>query len=108
MDKPQPSLIIALVPIIAILALLLAGVWYMRRRGYSGPTGETIVRCREGHLFTTVWIPFVSFKAIRLGIMRIQRCPVGNHLTVVTPVRESELTDTERELAARYRDTRLP
>jgi hypothetical protein len=25
------------------------------------------VRCRRGHLFTAIWIPGISFKAVRLG-----------------------------------------
>jgi hypothetical protein len=58
----------------------------LRRRGY-GLAGEVTVRCREGHTFTTWWIPGVSFKALRLGIWRFQRCPVGDHWSLVTPVR---------------------
>jgi hypothetical protein len=70
--------------------------------------GNVIVRCREGHLFTTIWIPGASVKALRLGRWRYQRCPVGNHWSLVTPVRESELTEEERELAHSHRDIRLP
>jgi hypothetical protein len=73
-----------------------------------GPGGRVIVRCREGHLFTTVWIPGASFKAIRLGWVRLQRCPVGEHLTFVTPVRESDLTEQERRIAQRYDDGPVP
>jgi hypothetical protein len=68
----------------------------------------TVVRCRAGHLFTTVWIPGASLKAIRLGPWRYQRCPVGRHWTLVTPVRVDELTDDERREAAAYRDRRIP
>jgi hypothetical protein len=52
---------------------------------------KIIVRCAQGHLFTTSWVPGVSFKAIRLGRYRFQRCPVGNHWTFVTPVGDGEL-----------------
>lgn len=42
------------------LALALAGALVealaIRRRGY-GVAGNVVVRCREGHLFTTLWIP---------------------------------------------------
>lgn len=69
---------------------------------------NVIVRCRDGHLFMTIWIPFVSLKAIRLGWMRFQRCPVGNHWTLVVPVKKSELTDEERWVAAQSRDSRIP
>ena len=61
---------------------------------------ETIVRCRAGHLFTTLWIPGVSLKALRLGWWRLQRCPVGQHWTVVTPVRGDALTPEERRRVA--------
>ncbi|MCG3756406.1 hypothetical protein [Amycolatopsis sp. Poz14] len=33
----------------------------------------TIVQCSEGHYFSTIWLPLVSFKAIRLGDRRLQR-----------------------------------
>jgi hypothetical protein len=100
--------IVALLLTLAVLAVLALGVLYWRRQGYSGPGGETIVRCREGHLFTTVWIPGMSFKAIRLGMMRVQRCPVGHHLSLVVPVKGSELTDEEKRIASEYHDTRIP
>lgn len=59
-------------------------------------------------MFTTVWLPGGSFKAVRLGWLRIQRCPGGDHLAVVMPVREADLTYEERRIAAQYRDTRVP
>jgi hypothetical protein len=78
-----------------------------RRLGYKLGTG-THVRCRQGHLFTTVWIPGVKLKALDLGIARLQRCPVGNHWSLVTPVRDSDLTEQERNLARQHRDVRIP
>ena len=87
-------------------ALLLEPV-LMKLRGYP-IGGNLIVRCRQGHLFTTIWIPSASIKAIRLGWWRIQRCPVGSHLSIVTPVHEAELSDDERRLARRRHDIRLP
>jgi hypothetical protein len=77
-------------------------------RGYPPLGGRLVVRCRQGHLFTTLWIPGVSVKSIRLLWWRVQRCPVGQHWTVVTPVRSSELSARERRLAARRRDVPLP
>jgi hypothetical protein len=77
------------------------------RRGY-GVGGNVVVRCRRGHLFTTIWIPGGSLKALRLGWVRIQRCPVGGHWGRVTPVRLSELTDEERRSAGQYHDLRIP
>jgi hypothetical protein len=67
-----------------------------------------VVRCRRGHLFTTLWIPGVSVKAIRLGWWRIQRCPVGRHWSLVTPVKPEELTEDEQRLARGREDARLP
>jgi len=43
-----------------------------------------------------------------LGWWRFQRCPVGHHWSLVTPVRESELTEEERQLAHTRKDTRVP
>ena len=69
---------------------------------------NTVVRCRQGHLFTTIWIPGVKLKALDLGLARWQRCPVGEHWTLVTPVRVAGLTDEERRFAAQHHDVRLP
>ncbi|HEU5426522.1 MAG TPA: hypothetical protein VFU74_06605 [Actinocrinis sp.] len=90
-----------------ILVLLAAGTFAARLMGYKLGR-ETIVRCRDGHLFTTIWIPGASIKAVRLGMRRWQRCPVGKHWTLVSPVRDADLTDTERELAAHSHDVRVP
>jgi hypothetical protein len=78
-----------------------------RRRGRLMAM-DTVVRCRRGHLFTTWWLPGASVKAVRLGWWRLQRCPVGGHLGIVTPVRVAELTDEERQRAAQTHDRRLP
>lgn len=69
--------------------------------------GNFIVRCRKGHLFTTIWIPGASVKALRLGLWRFQRCPVGHHWSLVTAVKESELSESERRAAHENRDIRL-
>lgn len=76
-------------------------------RGYR-LGGRVVVRCRQGHLSSTLWIPAVSIKALRLGPWRVQRCPVGRHWTVVTPVRRSELSDEQLRAADAIRDTALP
>jgi hypothetical protein len=78
-----------------------------RRRG-SLFGADTVVRCRAGHLFTTLWIPGASLKAIRLGPWRVQRCPVGRHWSLVTPVRQEALDERERRTAAEHRDLRIP
>jgi hypothetical protein len=66
------------------------------------------VRCRAGHLFTTIWIPGASLKALRLGWWTVQHCPVGGHWTFVTPARRSEFTADQRQLAAGRHDLRIP
>jgi hypothetical protein len=100
-----------LLVIIAPLVLLVGGAIGItvaaRRFGYK-LGGDVVVRCREGHLFTTIWIPLMSLKAVRLGWIRWQYCPVGEHWTLVTPVRDEDLTDRERWIAEHYHDVRLP
>jgi hypothetical protein len=89
---------------IAAVALESALLWL--RTAQIG--GNVVVRCREGHLFTTLWIPGGSLKALRLGWWRVQRCPVGQHWSLVTPVRESDLTAEQRQLAREHHDIRIP
>ncbi len=69
---------------------------------------ERPVRCADGHVFTTTWVPLVSVKAIRLGRRRIQRCPVGDHWTTITPIDGTNATPEELEQAAAVRDSSLP
>jgi len=89
------------------VVLLIIGTVLARRLGYK-IGGRTVVRCRQGHLFTTIWIPGVSLKAIRLGWFRLQRCPVGHHWSLVSPVRDADLAPMERVLAERHRDVQIP
>ena len=78
-----------------------------RRSGYSIGR-NTPVRCRQGHLFTTIWIPGGSLKALRLGPWRVQWCPVGRHVDLVHPVKDAALTAAEREFAASHHDVLVP
>ncbi|HEV3172340.1 MAG TPA: hypothetical protein VGZ32_18480 [Actinocrinis sp.] len=96
-----------LFPLGLVVGVLVGGTVVARRLGYK-VGGNTVVRCRDGHLFTTFWIPGASLKAIRLGWYRFQRCPVGNHWSLVRPVKDADLTDEEREAAERFHDLRLP
>jgi hypothetical protein len=82
----------------------MSGVWLRAGR----PGGNLLVRCRSGHVYSTLWIPGVSLKALRLGWWRLQRCPVGEHWSIVTPVKESDLTERERRTAREHRDIRIP
>jgi hypothetical protein len=78
-----------------------------RRRGYP-LGGNVVVRCRRGHLFTTIWIPGVSIKSLRLGWWRAQWCPVGRHWTIVHPVRPADLSWRQRRSADAHHDVQLP
>jgi hypothetical protein len=94
------------VVVIGVLAML-AGTVIARRRGY--PIGvNTPVRCHQGHLFTTIWIPGLSIKSIRLGWWRVQRCPVGQHWALVRPVRPADLGEAELGELAAHHDVRVP
>src|SRR5262249_54517030 len=68
----------------------------LRAHGYSFG-GNVVVRCNRDHLFTTLWIPLASVKAARLGPWRFQRCPVGNHWSLVKLVNESQLSESDRQ-----------
>ncbi len=70
--------------------------------------GNVAVRCREGHVFTTIWIPGASLKALRLGPWRVQHCPVTSHWSLVRPVRPSQLSEEQRRGAAEHHDLRIP
>jgi hypothetical protein len=90
-----------------IAATILLETVAMKLRGY--PIGGNVaVRCRQGHLFTTIWVPGASLKSLRLGWWRFQRCPVGKHWSIVTPVRESDLSEEDRRIAGDNRDIRIP
>jgi hypothetical protein len=91
----------------AVIACYVAGSIVATRAGYRLGR-NAIVRCRQGHLFTTIWIPGGSLKAIRLGLWRVQWCPVGRHVDLVRLVKESDLSESEREFAASHHDTLVP
>jgi hypothetical protein len=89
------------------VGLVVGSTVIARSLGYK-VGGNVVVRCRQGHLFTTIWIPGISLKALRLGWLRFQRCPVGRHWTLVRPVRDGDLSDEDRRAAADHHDVRLP
>jgi hypothetical protein len=92
-----------------LLSIAAIAVWTLvaRRLGYR-LGANTVVRCRRGHLFTTIWIPGVKLKAIDLLVARIQWCPVGRHWSLVMPVRDADLTVEDRLFAGSHRDVRIP
>lgn len=106
-SKPRAKKTFRRTLLAAALAVDVLGTIAARRRGYKlGP--HTIVRCRRGHLFSTIWIPGASLKALRLGWFRVQRCPVGGHWTLVHPVRASDVGFVQRRRALARRDVRVP
>ena len=104
------TLVVSLVAVVVVVgvAVWLPTIW-MRRRGMkSRGTSDVVVRCSRGHLFTTIWVPGVSFKSVRLGTVRVQHCPVGRHWGKVSPVPIDQLSDAERIEAERVHDIHLP
>ncbi|MHB1930175.1 MAG: hypothetical protein ACYDEN_02210 [Acidimicrobiales bacterium] len=92
---------------LVVVALALVTVVALRQHSHVFG-GRTVVRCRHRHLFTTMWIPGASFKAVRLGSSRFQHCPVGQHWTTVRPVDPTELSDDERRVAASHEEAGTP
>jgi hypothetical protein len=67
-----------------------------------------IVRCSQGGLFETKWIPLAPFKAVRLGGRRLQRCPVHHKWETIERVDPATLTEAHRTGAAQYPAGWLP
>ena len=78
-----------------------------RLLGYKLGT-NVIVRCRRGHVYSTIWIPGVKLKGLDLVVARFQYCPVGKHWSLVVPVREKDLTEGERQFARAHHDLPVP
>jgi hypothetical protein len=91
----------------AVAVSYAAGTVAARRMGYRFGR-DVVVKCHAGHVFSTIWIPAVSFKALRLGLWRVQWCPVGRHVALIHPVRDVDLTQETRELAAASHDIPVP
>ncbi|ATL71154.1 hypothetical protein GZH49_23185 [Nocardia terpenica] len=88
-------------PLMAVAVGVVAFTLLARRLGYRLGS-NVVVRCRRGHLFTTLWIPGIKLTGLDLVIARWQRCPVGRHWSLVTPVRDTDLTEQQRQVAARH------
>ena len=97
----------AIKSLLFVAGIAVGGTLIARRLGYQLGT-NTVVRCRQGHLFTTIWIPGIKLKELDLIVARVQRCPVGQHWSLVVPVREADLTDADRQFAMEHHDVRIP
>ena len=93
--------------ILITAGVAVGGTLIARRLGYKLGT-NTVVRCRQGHLFTTIWIPGIKLKEVDLVVARIQHCPVGNHWSLVVPVRAETLSAEDRDLALSHHDVKIP
>jgi hypothetical protein len=103
----QALAIAAVLVVVGTVTVMVRFSRFPRDSGYRFGA-DVIVRCRDGHLFTTTWVPLVSLKAIRLGMVRFQYCPLCDRPTFVILMRDSDLTDTERQIAALHRDRGIP
>ncbi len=93
--------------LVVVAAGYLVGTLWATWQGYRFGR-STLVRCRQGHLFTTTWVPGASLKAVRLGWYRFQRCPIGPHWALVKPVREADVSAEALAQAKLIHDTRIP
>ncbi|MFC5004825.1 hypothetical protein ACFPIJ_44245 [Dactylosporangium cerinum] len=105
--SPLTQILIYLLAVVILAAVVVRVRRTSQQQGYRFGR-DVIVRCRDGHLFMTTWIPMMSFKAIRLGLVRLQYCPVGEHLTAVRLMRDDDLTPAERLAAGRHHDNGVP
>ena len=101
------QILIYLLAMVVLVVVVVNVARVSQGRGYRFGR-DVVVRCRDGHLFMTTWVPGMSFKAVRLGLSRLQHCPVGDHFTAVRLMRDEDLTPAERVRAGRYRDNGVP
>lgn len=66
-----------------------------------------IVQCSRGAYYESKWVPLASFKAIRLGAKRLQRCPVHHKWEMTVRVPDDAVTPEIREQAERHHDSGL-
>ncbi|MDH6120112.1 hypothetical protein ABH930_004141 [Kitasatospora sp. GAS204A] len=62
---------------------------------------RTVVRCAEGHLFSTSTFPMQQLGAARLGPGRLIRCPQCGRMRSSVPADVSVLTAPQLERALR-------
>lgn len=69
---------------------------------------EVIVRCSGDGYYRTRWIPLVSFKSIRFGAYRFQKCPVHGKWEMAGIVDDADLSPEIVRAAADYPASRIP
>ncbi|MGF1429144.1 hypothetical protein [Kitasatospora sp. LaBMicrA B282] len=69
---------------------------------------QTVVRCVEGHLFSTKTWPLRSLGAARLGPGRLIRCPQCGRLRSSVPADVSALTPPQLARALRLEAAAFP
>jgi hypothetical protein len=94
-------------PLVIIVGVIAGGTVIARLLGYKLGT-NVVVRCRQGHVYSTIWIPGVKLKSLDFVVARYQRCPVGKHWSLAVPVRDAQLTEGERQFARQHHDVRIP
>jgi hypothetical protein len=92
---------------VVVVGVIAGGTVAARLLGYK-LGGNVVVQCRQGHVYTTIWIPGVKLKGLDLVVARVQHCPVGKHWSLVVPVREADLTEGERQFARAHHDLPVP
>jgi hypothetical protein len=78
-ERRRRALVAGVVPVLVEMS----GAWL--RAGRLG--GKVVVRCRSGHVYTTIWIPGASVKSLRLGWW---------------------LPERDKRIALEHRDIRIP
>lgn len=104
---PRALVVIGGALLVLIVVAFVVPLVIMRRRHYDVGR-DVIVRCAAGHRYTTIWIPSLSLKAVRLGLRRYQHCPVGRHWSLTSPVDVTTLSAEEIAAARAVHDIRLP
>ncbi len=67
-----------------------------------------VMRCKQGHLFETPFLPLVSLKAVKLPQGRFQRCPVDGRWGICELQFTADLSEDELEQARQHRTSPLP
>jgi hypothetical protein len=94
-----------LVPGLAVASFAVLGQYISRH----APNRFTpVVRCSQGHLYQSVWIPGGSLKGVRWFKGRLQWCPVGRHWSWTRRVGANQISADERTAANEVHDLPIP